>query len=483
MKTRSDIRFLLNGAEMRLERVKAHETLLDFLRLNQRLTGTKEGCAEGDCGACTVLVGRLDGGTLRYEPVNACIRFLATVDGCHVVTIEHMRGADGGLHPVQQAMVEHHGSQCGFCTPGIVMALYALWMAKPAPNEAEVEEALQGNLCRCTGYEPIVRAAVRAGEHGVPSGDALVAERADVTARLEGLRDGARVVLEDGYLPADADDFAALYEEHPEATIVAGATDVGLWVTKFLREISPAIFIGHLEDLRRIEAGKDEIRIGAGASYSDAAPELLEAFPHLAAYWSRIAGWQVRNAGTIGGNIANGSPIGDTPPVLIALGAQLVLRRGDVRRELPLEAFFLEYGKQDRAKGEMVEAVIVPRAAPGQHLAAYKISKRRDEDISSVAAGFAVTVENGTITAARLAFGGMAGVPKRAERAEAALVGARFEAASFEAAAEALRGDFEPLSDWRASAGYRMLAAQNLIRRFWAETGAGEVAQLQRIGA
>ena len=483
MKTRSDIRFLLNGAEMRLERVKAHETLLDFLRLNQRLTGTKEGCAEGDCGACTVLVGRLDGGTLRYEPVNACIRFLATVDGCHVVTIEHMRGADGGLHPVQQAMVEHHGSQCGFCTPGIVMALYALWMAKPAPNEAEVEEALQGNLCRCTGYEPIVRAAVRAGEHGVPSGDALVAERADVTARLEGLRDGARVVLEDGYLPADVDDFAALYEEHPEATIVAGATDVGLWVTKFLREISPAIFIGHLEDLRRIEAGKDEIRIGAGASYSDAAPVLLEAFPHLAAYWSRIAGWQVRNAGTIGGNIANGSPIGDTPPVLIALGARLVLRRGDVRRELPLEAFFLEYGKQDRAKGEMVEAVIVPRAAPGQHLAAYKISKRRDEDISSVAAGFAVTVENGAISAARLAFGGMAGVPKRAERAEAALVGARFEAASFEAAAEALRGDFEPLSDWRASADYRMLAAQNLIRRFWAETGAGEVAQLQRIGA
>ena len=483
MKTRSDIRFLLNGAEMRLERVKAHETLLDFLRLNQRLTGTKEGCAEGDCGACTVLVGRLDGGTLRYEPVNACIRFLATVDGCHVVTIEHMRGADGGLHPVQQAMVEHHGSQCGFCTPGIVMALYALWMAKPAPNEAEVEEALQGNLCRCTGYEPIVRAAMRAGEHGVPSGDALVAERADVTARLASLRDGARVVLEDGYLPADVDDFAALYEEHPEATIVAGATDVGLWVTKFLREISPAIFIGHLEGLREIEAGKDEIRIGAGASYSDAAPELLEAFPHLAAYWSRIAGWQVRNAGTIGGNIANGSPIGDTPPVLIALGAQLVLRRGAARRELPLEAFFHEYGKQDRTKGEMVEAVIVPRAAPGQHLAAYKISKRRDEDISSVAAGFAVTVENGAISAARLAFGGMAGVPKRAERAEAALVGARFEAASFEAAAEALRGDFEPLSDWRASAGYRMLAAQNLIRRFWAETGAGEVAQLQRIGA
>ncbi len=483
MKIRSDIRFLLNGKEMRLGSVKAHDTLLDFLRLDQRLTGTKEGCAEGDCGACTVLVGRLVGGALRYEPVNACIRFLATVDGCHVVTIEHMRGADGELHPVQQAMVDHHGSQCGFCTPGIVMALYALWMVNPTPSEVQVEEALQGNLCRCTGYEPIIRAAMRAGEHGVPSGDALVAERAEVAARLEGLRDGAQVELADGYLPGDVDDFAALYAEHPEATIVAGATDVGLWVTKFLREISPAIFIGHLEELRVIEASQSEIRIGAGASYSDAAPVLLEAYPHLAAYWSRIAGWQVRNAGTIGGNIANGSPIGDTPPVLIALGARLVLRRGAARRELPLEAFFLEYGKQDRAKGELVEAVIVPGTAAGQHLAAYKISKRRDEDISSVAAGFSVTVEDGTITAARLAFGGMAGVPKRAAKAEAALVGARFEAASFEAAAKALEDDFEPLSDWRASADYRRLAAQNLIRRFWAEKGAGDVAQLQRIGA
>ena len=353
METRSEIRFLLNGDEVRLDGVAACETLLDYLRIGRRLTGTKEGCAEGDCGACTVLVGRLAGGVLRYEPVNACIRFLATVDGCHVVTVEHLRGPDGGLNAVQKAMVEHHGSQCGFCTPGIVMALYALWMEVPKPSVAQVEEALQGNLCRCTGYEPIIQAAMAASDYGRPEDDPLMAERAAVTAALTAWQDGSRVELADGYLPGSVDDFAELYAAHPEATVVAGATDVGLWVTKFLREISPAIFIGHLDGL------KGEIRIGAGVSYTEAAPVLLRVFPHLEEYWSRIAGWQVRNAGTVGGNIANGSPIGDTPPVLIALGARVVLRKGAERRELALEDFFIDYGKQDRAPGEFVEASAV----------------------------------------------------------------------------------------------------------------------------
>ena len=483
MKKRSEICFLLNGKELRIGDVKARDTLLDFLRLDQRLTGTKEGCAEGDCGACTVLVGRLSDGQLRYEPVNACIRFLASVDGCHVVTIEHLRGADGGLHPVQQAMVDHHGSQCGFCTPGIVMALYALWMETPQPTDMQIETALQGNLCRCTGYAPIVRAAKAAGEYGQPDSDPLIQERADVMRRLQQMRDGARVELSDGFLPADLDDFAALYAQHEEATIVAGATDVGLWVTKFLREISPALFIGHLSELQRVEQRDGEIWIGAAASYSDTEEALCAAFSHLRSYWARIAGWQVRNAGTIGGNIANGSPIGDTPPVLIALGAKVVLRHGTTRRELPLEAFFIEYGTQDRKPGEFVERIIVPLSEEGTVMAAYKLSKRRDEDISTVAAGFSVAVSEGQIAQARLAFGGMAGVPKRAEAAESALMGQRFEAASFEAAARALAMDFTPLSDWRGSAEYRMLAAQNLLRRFWIENGTEEAAQLQRIGA
>ena len=473
MHSRNEIRFLLNGAPVALPDVSAAQTLLDFLRLNRRLTGTKEGCAEGDCGACTVLVGRLAGGVLRYEAVNACIRFLATLDGCHVVTVEHLRGPDGALHPVQQAMVEFHGSQCGFCTPGFVMSLYALWMERPEPTAGEVETAIQGNLCRCTGYAPIIRAAVAVSRYGTPTADLLTRERAAVTEALTALRDGARVETgpadNRAILPADVDDFAELYAAYPQATVVAGATDVGLWVTKFLKPISPAIFIGHLEGLKRIDRDGDSLRIGAGVSYSELGPVIAEHVPHLADYWSRIAGWQVRNMGTIGGNIANGSPIGDTPPVLIAMGAEVVLRRGAERRVLPLETFFIDYGKQDRAQGEFVEEIRLPLSQAGERHAAYKISKRRDEDISSVAAGFRVTVQDGIISDARLAFGGMAATPRRAVAAEAALVGQAWHETAFEAAAVALAGDFTPLTDWRASAEYRAAAAANLLRRFFHE--------------
>ena len=473
MTHRNAIRFLLNGRDVSIENVGASQTLLDYLRLDRRLTGTKEGCAEGDCGACTVLVGRLTASGLVYQPVNACIRFLASVDGCHVVTVEHLSGPEGRLHPVQQAMVEHHGTQCGFCTPGFVMSLYALWMAVPEPTEAQVETALQGNLCRCTGYEPIIRAAVAVSRYGTPASDHLNTEREAITARLTALRDGTRVETgpadDRSILPADTDDLADCLLETPDATIVAGATDVGLWVTKFLRPIGPAIFTGHLDGLKTVERQGDALVIGAGASYTECQDLLAEHFPHLAPYWDRIAGWQVRNMGTVGGNIANGSPIGDTPPVLIALGATLTLRRGGARREMALEDYFIDYGKQDRQPGEFVESVRIPLAAPADRNAAYKISKRRDEDISSVAAGINVTVADSRISHCRIAFGGMAATPKRAEAAEAALRGQPWSPEAFEAAAAALPADFTPLSDWRASADYRMLAAQNLLRRFFLE--------------
>ncbi|MCA0943217.1 xanthine dehydrogenase small subunit [Salipiger pacificus] len=473
MTHRSEIRFLLNGRALSLPEVPATQTLLDFLRLDRRLTGTKEGCAEGDCGACTVLVGRLHAGTLRYEAVNACIRFTASLDGCHVVTIEHLSGPDGALHPVQRAMVEHHGAQCGFCTPGIVMSLYALWMQAPQPTEAQVETALQGNLCRCTGYAPIIRAAVAVSQYGTPEADHLVQERGRVTAELVALKDARRIETgpenNRAIVPADLDDFAAAYAEQPQATVIAGSTDVGLWVTKFLRPISPAIFIAHLPELKAVEISSEAITVGAGVSYSELQPLIAEHLPHLADYWDRIAGWQVRNMGTIGGNIANGSPIGDTPPVLIALGAEVTLRLGAERRTLPLEAYFVDYGKQDRRPGEFVESIRIPLPSATTRCAAYKISKRRDEDISAVAAGIGVTVTTGQITEARIALGGMAATPKRASGAEAALLGQPWSEASFAAAARAMADDFAPLSDWRASADYRMRVAQNLLRRFFLE--------------
>jgi xanthine dehydrogenase small subunit len=464
-----EIRFLLNDGEARVGEAAPGDTLLDFLRLERGLKGAKEGCAEGDCGACTVLVGRLHDGALVYGPVNACIRFLASCHGCHVVTVETVSGPEGALHPVQKAMVDYHGSQCGFCTPGIVMALYGLWMTNPDPTVLDVETALQGNLCRCTGYEPIVKAALSAAKTGGQGADALNTERERVKARIAAIAmEGADVRRGDerAIVPTNVETLAATLIENPGATIVAGATDVGLWVTKFLRPIGLGVFIGHL--MKDVAVSEDEIRIGAGVTYSEFVPVVGKHLPEAEDYLLRIGGWQVRNAGTIGGNIANGSPIGETPPLLIALGARIVLRRGSERREIALEDFFIAHGKQDRAADEFVETIIIPRPR-GARIAAYKVSKRAHADISAVSVGFFIREAHGRIETARIAFGGMAGTPKRAARAETALEGQPFVRETFEAAAMATADDFTPLTDWRASADYRRMVAANLIRRFWLE--------------
>ncbi len=466
---------MLNGEEVSLSDVRPDETLLDYLRLRRRLVGTKEGCAEGDCGACTVLVGRLSNGALVYEAVNACIRFLGSLDGTHVVTVEHLRGADGALHPVQQAMVDFHGSQCGFCTPGFVMSLYALWMRVPDPSVAQIEKALQGNLCRCTGYEPIVKAAQAISSYGRLEADFLAAERASVTARLSALRDGARVEIgadkEHLVVPASVEDLAALLIEAP-ATVVAGSTDVGLWVTKFMRDIAPVVFVGGLDELKAVSITDGVITIGAGVSYSEAFDILSGHIPAFGPLIDRIGGEQVRNMGTIGGNIANGSPIGDTPPPLIALGAKLTLRKGTERRTIPLEDFFVAYGKQDRQAGEFVESVSIPVPAHGAIFRVHKISKRRDEDITAVLGAFHLAVVDGIVRSPRIAYGGMAATPKRAKAVEAALVGKAWTMATVEAALPSYERDFTPLTDMRASAEYRMLTAKNLLKRVLLETTA-----------
>jgi xanthine dehydrogenase small subunit len=482
---RNTIRFLLNHRLVELSSVSPVQTLLDFLRLDRNLRGTKEGCAEGDCGACTVLVGRLLDGRLKYESVNACIRFVGSLDGCHVVTVDCLAAPGGPLHPVQQAMVDTHASQCGFCTPGFVMSLYGLWMENPKPSVTEIEKALQGNLCRCTGYAAIIRAAEAVSVIGDLNKDPLVLERKTISKQLEGLKDGKRVVVGAGadrfVLPASVNDLAEIYEAEPKARIVAGSTDVGLWVTKFMRDISPVVHLSHLDELRSISVDETSMTLGAGVSYTQAYPLVTRHFPQLTELWDRIGGQQVRNMGTIGGNIANGSPIGDTPPALIALGASVVLRKGKRRRTVPLESFFIEYGKQDRHPGEFVEAVRIPFLNENARCAVYKITKRLDEDISAVCGAFRLTFDgNGKVSEAVIAYGGMAGTPKRAENAEAALNGAEWTDATVETAMEALGADYTPLSDWRASAHYRLLVAKNLLRRFYLETQGDQPVRLDR---
>lgn len=487
---RNKIHFLLNDREVALSEVAADQTLLDFLRLDRKLRGTKEGCAEGDCGACTVLVGKITDNGLVYETVNACIRFTGSVDGCHIVTIEHLRGQDGGLHPVQQAMVDFHGSQCGFCTPGFVMSLYALWMQNPYPADKAIEKALQGNLCRCTGYEAIIRAARVISDYGQANDDVLKTERQQVLEVLNRLNDGARVDVSSGdqriIIPANLDDFANIYAAEPQATIVAGSTDVGLWVTKMFRKISPVIFIGHIKGLRNISEKNGVITIGAGVTYTEAFDFIADKIPTLGTLINRIGGQQVRNMGTIGGNIANGSPIGDSPPPFIALNATLTLRKGDARRTIPLEEFFIAYGKQDRVAGEFVEAVHIPVPSATDYFAIHKVSKRHEEDITATLGAFFLKLDaDNKVETVRIAYGGMAATPKRASHVEQALLGKVWTEETIETAIALYAQDYAPLSDMRASAQYRLLVSGNLLRRFFIETqerikGTDEVIRLSR---
>jgi len=477
---RESVSFLLGDELVEIASCDPTRTVLDWLRLDRRRTGTKEGCAEGDCGACTIVVGRLDGDRLRYEAINACIRFLPTLDGCHVLTVEHLRSPGGALHPVQQAMADCHGSQCGFCTPGFVMSLLALWLNERAPSVQRIEDALAGNLCRCTGYEPIIAAAQRM-DAAEREQDRFVAAMPATVARLKVLADGETLSVGDGerhfYAPATVAALADLVSAHPQATLVAGATDVGLWVTKGMRRLDPVIFLGRIDELRGISDEGDHLRFGAMANQIAVREVLASISPQLDEMMRRFGGEQVRNAGTIGGNIANGSPIGDLPPALIALGATLVLRKGSERRELPLEAFFLDYRKQDRQPGEFVEAVLVPKLPTDALFHISKISKRFDEDISAVCGAFYLELdEAGRVSEARLAYGGMAGIPKRAKAAESALLGHSWNEETVAAAIAALAGDFTPLTDMRASAGYRLKVACNLLRRFLIETTAPETA-------
>ena len=467
------IRFVLNGSVVTADSVLPTKSVLNFLREDLRRTGTKEGCAEGDCGACTVVVGELEGNEVALKTVNACIQFVAALDGKALFTVEDLRQSSGDLHPVQRAMVDCHGSQCGFCTPGFVMSLWSLYVeheaAQTKPTLEQLRSGLTGNLCRCTGYRPILDAGLQMLD--LPK---VTFDREALQKQLASIVRKESLVYEHGghrfYAPRSLAELLELRAARPAATILAGNTDVGLWVTKQLRELPEIIYIGNVGELKVVTERDGSLRIGAGVPLTDAYRALARHYPELNEMWERFASPPIRNAGTMGGNVANGSPIGDSMPALIALGASVTLSNRERERTLPMEDLYVAYMKKAMAADEIVEAIDVPLPSPSLRFRTYKLSKRFDSDISAVCAAFAIELDGDRIRRARVAFGGVAATPKRALATEKALTGAPWNEATARAAMNALATDYAPLSDMRASADYRQQTAQNLLYRFFLET-------------
>lgn len=448
------IQFLMNG-RIHTENLPADTTVLQYLRRDAGCCGTKEGCASGDCGACTVVLAEPQGDALSYRTVNACLTFMPAVHGKQLITVEDLKHR-GELHHVQQAMVDNHASQCGFCTPGFVMSLFALEKQQQSFSVAQTQHALSGNLCRCTGYRPIMNAAKAICDAPQP-------DQFDADARLT--LDKLRAISATGE-PVSIDELAERYLAQPDARLVAGGTDLALEVTQRYQRLPELISLSHIPELKVITLTGQAIHIGAAASLSECMPILHDEFPEFGELLERFASQQIRNQGTFGGNIANGSPIGDGGPVLLALGASLLLRRGAEQRELPLDKFFLGYRKTALQPGEFIEQIRIPRnSGVARQLRIYKVSKRLEDDISAVCAALHIEVQKGVVIHARVAFGGMAEVAKRAISCEAQLLGQPWQTATIERACQALELDYTPISDFRASREYRMQVAKNLLRR------------------
>ena len=482
------LRFIRRGEVVTLPAVEPSRTLLEVLREDLHCTGTKEGCGEGDCGACTVVVAEADGDQLKYSAINSCIRLAHSVDGMALWTVEDLAESDGKLHPAQQAMVDCHGSQCGFCTPGFVMSLFGLYQDKTCKGHSitrdDAQAALSGNLCRCTGYRPILDAA-----QAMQALPLVRTNEIEVLSQLKRMKHIPRGLEADSsYMsPRTLAQLLAQRARHPDAQLVAGCTDVGLWVTKMHQQFARVLDVTQVADLRRVEHYPHHIAMGAAVTLTNAFAALVADRPQLAEFAHRFAGRPVRNSGTLGGNVANGSPIGDSMPLLIALGASVVLMRQSgkqqAHRELALEDLYTGYRQNVMAKDEVLAWIKVPKAVTGEFSRVYKISKRFEDDISAVCLGLNLHIEQGIVRTASIGAGGVAATPARARKTEAALAGQPWTQTTIDQAMRALRAEFAPISDMRASSAYRTTVLGNLLQRFWLESQGTALTDLRSLDA
>lgn len=477
------IQFLLNQELRQEDNLDPNTTVLYYLRNELNKTGTKEGCASGDCGACSVVLAEVVNGQLRYRSVNACLTFISTLHGKQLITVEDLKHQQT-LHSTQQAMTDCHGSQCGFCTPGVVMSLFALQKNTSQYDQVKTSEALAGNLCRCTGYRPIYEAAKQSCEH--QQADYFDALAEQTITRLQAIKPLSNTQLTGkncyAFLPTSTQELAECYLQHPDAHLLAGGTDLALEVTQYHRTLDKVIYLGNVSEMKEITETNDMIEIGAAASLTDCYSLISKHHPDFGDLLHRFASLQIRNQGTLGGNIANASPIGDSPPLLIALDAKIQLRQGNNLRLISIENYFLDYKKTVRQSSEFIEKILVPTTTMGT-FKAYKVSKRLDDDISAVCAAINVEIQAGKVISARIAFGGMAATPKRATHCEQALIGQKWTLEMIEAACLSLAMDFTPLSDFRASKEYRQLVAQNLLRKYFIETTSNPDYLITRVTA
>jgi xanthine dehydrogenase small subunit len=462
----SELRFQINGRWRTENSVSPTTTLLDYLRLNARLTGTKEGCAEGDCGACTVVIGLpQDDGRMAWRAVNSCLVLVPQVDGLPVITVEGLAQPDGTLHSVQQSLIEADATQCGFCTPGFAMAMFAFAQDGEARDDEVIHEALAGNLCRCTGYRPIVEACkvMRAD----PPGCGL-AERAGEAASE--YRQGAQLYL----APRSIGELVDAKAKHPDAFVLGGGTDLGIRVSKDREAFPVVISTQWVSELRAVSEDDDKLVIGGGVTYTKALPALDRHFPSFAALVRRIGSRQIRNIGTLAANIANASPIGDTIPCLMALDATIVLRSKRGTRRVKADDFIVSYRKTAMDKDEVIEAIEIPKLKPGTSFTVYKLSKRFDQDISTVIGAYRLRIDGGKVAELRAAYGGMAATTARAKNVEAAIIGKSWTAETLRGVDALIAQDFQPMTDHRGTDAYRLRAAANLLRKLQVETTAGE---------